>query len=53
MILSPFDYEKPSQATRVHCAQRNRFILECTSERYVPHIAKGSSLAADLENHLL
>lgn len=53
IILSPFAYGKFIRPTRESCSLRNRFILAYASKRYVPHIAKASSLAADLENHLL
>lgn len=51
LILSPFAYGKPSRPTKESCSLRNRFVLGWTSERFIPHVAKGSSLAADLENH--
>ena len=53
LILSPFPYGKPSRPTKESCSLRNRFILSRAAERFIPHVAKGSSLAADLENHLL
>jgi hypothetical protein len=53
LILSPFAYGKPSRPTKESCSLRNRFVLGWTTERFIPHVAEGSSLAADLENHLL
>lgn len=47
MILSPFDYGKPTRASRATCSLRNRFVISFTGAHYVPHIAPGSSLAAD------
>lgn len=52
-ILSPFDYGKVIRPSRDSCSRGNRFVLEYASELYFPHIAKHSSLATDLENHLL
>lgn len=49
LILSPFAYGHPSQATKESCAERNRFILRRWPDRYIPHVAPGSSLVADLE----
>lgn len=48
LILSPFAYTKRSRPTRESSSQRNRFILHYSTDHYVPHIAEGSSLAADL-----
>lgn len=48
LILSPFNYGKPSRPTRESCSQRNQFILGRTNERYLAHVADGSSLARDL-----
>ncbi|TAG07919.1 MAG: hypothetical protein EAZ42_12155 [Verrucomicrobia bacterium] len=53
MILSPFTYGKIIRPSRESCSLRNRFILNYSSARYIPHIAKGSSLATDLEDHLI
>lgn len=53
LILSPFAYGKPSRPSKESCSLRNRFVLGWTTERFIPHVAKGSSLATDLENHLL
>jgi hypothetical protein len=53
LILSPFPYGKPSRPTKESCSLRNHFLLSRAAERFIPHVAKGSSLAADLENHLL
>ena len=53
LILSPFPYGKPSRPTKESCSLRNHFILSRAAERFIPHAAGGSSLAADLENHLL
>jgi len=53
LILSPFPYGKPSRPTKESCSLRNRFVLGRASERFIPHVAKGSSLATDLEHHLL
>ena len=53
MILSPFDYGSVIRPTRSSCSVRNRFVLDHTASHYVPHVAEGSSLAADLEHHLL
>jgi hypothetical protein len=52
LILSPFPYGKPSRPTQESCSLRNRFVLSRAAERFIPHVANGSSLAADLENHL-
>lgn len=53
LILSPFPYGRPSRPTKESCSLRNRFILSRATERFIPHAAKDSSLAADLESHLL
>ena len=50
LILSPFLYGKPSRPTQESCSFRNRFILSRTAERFIPHAAEGSALAADLPN---
>lgn len=50
LIVSPFAYGHPSRATRESCSERNRFILRRWSDRYIPHVAPGSSLVADLES---
>jgi hypothetical protein len=52
-ILSPFDYGKVIRPSRESCSLRNRFVVAAASTRFTPHIAKGSSLAVDLEKHLL
>ncbi len=48
LILSPFLYSRPSRPTKETCALRNRFVLRRASNRYIPFIAPGSSLADDL-----
>lgn len=53
MILSPFNYGHPSRPTRESCSFRNRFVLGFTTDRYLPHVAAGSSLARDLERNSL
>ncbi len=53
LILSPFDYGNTIRPTRVSCSVRNRFVLRFAQAKYLPHVAEGSSLAADLEHHLL
>lgn len=53
LILSQFSYGKPSRPTKESCSLRNRFILSRAAELYIPHVAAESSLAIDLENHLL
>lgn len=50
MILSPFDYGEIIRPTRRSCAARNRFVLRFTQTKYLPHVAEGSSLAADLQH---
>ncbi len=52
LILSPFPYGKPSRPTKESCSLRNRFVLGRTADHFIPHVAKGSSLSVDLENHL-
>ena len=49
MILSPFGYGKVTRPSRESCSLRNRFVLGFALERYIPHIATGSSLARDIE----
>jgi hypothetical protein len=53
LILSPFTYDKPSRPSKESCSQRNRFLLRHAKDRYIPHVAAGSSLAADLESTML
>ena len=53
LILCPFPYGKPSRPTKETCSLRNRFVLGWTPQRFIPHVAPGSSLAADFEDHLL
>jgi hypothetical protein len=53
LILSPFPYCKPSRPTKETCSLRNHFVLGWTPRRFISHVAPGSSLAADLEDHLL
>lgn len=48
VILSPFPPGQPSRPTKVSCSLRNRFVLHWTPDHYIPHVAPGSSLAADL-----
>jgi hypothetical protein len=48
LILSPFPYGKPSRPTKESCSARNRFVLSRTTNHYIPNVAPGSSLAADL-----
>lgn len=50
VLLTPFDPGKPSRPTRESCSIRNRFVLAWTTNRYIPHVAEGSSLAADLSD---
>lgn len=50
VILTPFEPGKPSRPTRESCSIRNRFVLAWTTERYIPHVEKGSSLERDLEH---
>jgi hypothetical protein len=53
LILSPFDYHTSTRPTRQSCSTRNRCVLRFAKAQYLPHVAEGSSLAADLEHHLL
>ena len=48
LVLSPFAYGKPSRPSRQSCSIRNRFVLGLAKDRYLPHVADGSSLATDL-----
>lgn len=48
LVLSPFTYGKPSRPGKDSCAQRNRFVLTRATDRVIPHVAPGSSLADDL-----
>lgn len=48
LILSTFSYDKPSRPTKESCSQRNRFVLRHGTQHYIPHVADGSSLGADL-----
>lgn len=48
LILSPFPYGKPSRPTKESCSTRNRFVVSRTTKLYIPNVAEGSSLAADL-----
>jgi hypothetical protein len=48
LVLSPFPYGKPSRPSKESCAQRDRFVLSRATDRFIPHVAPGSSLAADL-----
>ena len=50
LTLSPFDYGKPSRATKASCSQRNQFVLRFTQHRYLAHVAEGSALEADLNS---
>lgn len=50
VILSPFPSGQPSRPTKASCSLRNRFILNWTTDHYIPHVAPGSSLAADLKS---
>jgi hypothetical protein len=49
LIVSPFAYGQPSRASRESCSERNRFVLRRWPDRYIPHVAPGSSLISDLE----
>ena len=49
LILSPFAPGQPSRPTKASCSERNRFVLTWTPTHYIPHLAPGSSLAADVE----
>lgn len=53
LILSPFPFGKPSRPTKESCSERNRFVLARATERFIPHVAEGSSLASDLESFLI
>jgi hypothetical protein len=48
MILSPFGYGQVTRPSKDSCSKRNRFVLGFTPQRYIPHIANGSSLARDI-----
>lgn len=48
MILSPYGYGKVTRPSRESCSQRNRFVLGFSNKHFIPHIAEGSSLAADV-----
>ena len=48
VLLTPFDPGKPSRPTRESCSIRNRFVLAWTTNRFIPHVAEGSSAAVDL-----
>jgi hypothetical protein len=48
IILSPFGYGQITRPSRESCSLRNRFVLGFAPERYIPHIAAGSSLARDI-----
>ena len=48
LILSPFDYRKPSRPTKAACSQRNQFVLRWAGQHYLPSVAHGSSLAHDI-----
>ncbi len=52
MILSPFDYGNVIRPSRESCSARNRFVLDFSQARYIPHVAEGSSLVADVESML-
>lgn len=49
LVLSPFAYGNPSRQSKESCSIRNRFVLGFANDRYLPHIAHGSSLASDIE----
>ncbi len=49
LIVSPFKKGQPSRPTKASCAQRNRFVLSWTPHHYIPNVAPGSALAADIE----
>lgn len=49
LIVSPFDYTKPSRATKASCSARNQFVLRRAADRYIAHAAPGSALEADLK----
>lgn len=48
LILSPFEYGKQTRISRTTCSVRNRFVMNFTSSHYLPHIAQGRSLSADV-----
>lgn len=48
LVLSPFPYGKPSRPSKESCALRNRFVLSRAVDRFIPHVAPGSSLADDV-----
>ncbi len=48
LILSSFSYTNRSRPTPEISSKRNRFLLRYSADHYAPHIAEGSSLAADL-----
>jgi hypothetical protein len=50
LVLTPFDYGTQPRATQASCSLRNRFVLRHAKDRYIPHVAAGSSLAEDLSN---
>ena len=50
LILSPFPYGKPSRPSKASCSERNRFVLARAAERFIPHVATGSTLAGDLDS---
>ena len=49
LVLSPFGYGSPSRQSKESCSVRNRFVLGFAQDRYLPHVADGSSLASELE----
>ncbi len=53
LIVTPFENGKPSRPTKHSCSLRNRFVLTQAAARYVPHVAKSSSLLTDLRAHEL
>jgi hypothetical protein len=53
LILSPFPYGKPSRPSKESCSLRNRFVLHHAKDRYIPHVATGSSLASDIASALI
>ena len=50
LVLSPFAYGKPARPSRESCSIRNQFVLGFAKDRYLPHVAAGSSLASDLDS---
>ncbi len=48
LIVSPFDYGKPSRPTKPSCSQRNQFVLSMAKTPYIAHAAPGSALESDL-----